>query len=200
MDRVGRGDRLRALKQKSMENRFTGRCARPRQCPVTANAIAHQLPLWWCKQGSLFRCEAAVQCSVEFPGVDGRLTSPFTSEELAQAIKLLKCGKAQGPDNIPPEFLNWVRSFVRQFRSQQRGWLPTGAPYGHFGRKMLRWCALTRVISTSATEKKSCHLYNRTHMFGLAMTGTVLSNQGPSNLVLIMFVRRVVVYVVIAVT
>jgi len=49
-----------------------------------------------------------VQCSVELPRVDGHLTSPFTSEELAHAIKLLdaKYGKAQVPDSIPPEFLN----------------------------------------------------------------------------------------------
>ena len=58
------------------------------------------------------------QCSALWnsPGVDGDLTSPFTSEELAHAIKLLKCGKAQGPDNIPPGHLDrscllWLHEF-----------------------------------------------------------------------------------------
>jgi len=61
------------------------------------------------------------QCSALWKSrrVDGHLTSPFTSEELAHVIKLLKCENAQGPDNIPPEFLkhlgrnclSWLREF-----------------------------------------------------------------------------------------
>ena len=53
------------------------------------------------------------------PGVGGHLSTPFTTLELSATIKLLKGGKAQGPDNIPPEFmmhcgkkcLEWVRKF-----------------------------------------------------------------------------------------
>ena len=52
-------------------------------------------------------------------GVDGHLTAPFSTSELTATIKLLKGGKAQGPDNIPPEFmmhcgkkcLEWVHKF-----------------------------------------------------------------------------------------
>ena len=43
------------------------------------------------------------------------------------------------------------------FRPQQRGWLPAGATCEHFGRETLGWGALTRVLSTSATENKSYH-------------------------------------------
>ena len=53
------------------------------------------------------------------PGVGGYLTTPFTTSELTATIKLLNGGKAQGPDNIPPEFmmhcdkkcLEWVCKF-----------------------------------------------------------------------------------------
>ena len=53
------------------------------------------------------------------PGVDGFLSTPFTIQELMLAVRQLKSGKAQGPDNIPPEFLihcgprciEWLRGF-----------------------------------------------------------------------------------------
>ena len=39
------------------------------------------------------------------PGVGGHLTTPFTTSELTATTKLLKGGKAQSLDNIPPEFM-----------------------------------------------------------------------------------------------
>ena len=39
------------------------------------------------------------------PGVDWFLSGPFSTEELTFAISRLKSGKAQSPDNIPPEFI-----------------------------------------------------------------------------------------------
>ncbi len=41
------------------------------------------------------------------PGVDWFLSGPFSTEELtfSFAINQLKSGKAQGPDNIPPQFI-----------------------------------------------------------------------------------------------
>ena len=39
------------------------------------------------------------------PGVDGLLSAPFSTKELSSAVNQVKSGKAQGPDNIPPEFL-----------------------------------------------------------------------------------------------
>ena len=56
---------------------------------------------------------------MQVPGVGGHLTTPFNTSELTATIKLLKGGKAQGPDNIPPEFimhcgkkcLKWIRKF-----------------------------------------------------------------------------------------
>ena len=39
------------------------------------------------------------------PGVDGFLSTPFIIQEFTLAIRQLKSGKGQGPDNIPPEFL-----------------------------------------------------------------------------------------------
>ena len=52
-------------------------------------------------------------------GVGGHLTTLFTTSELTATIKLLKGGKAQGPDNVPSEFmmhcgkkcLEWVGKF-----------------------------------------------------------------------------------------
>ena len=52
-------------------------------------------------------------------GVDGHLSAPFSAAELSAAISQLKSGKAQGPDNIPPEFLlhsgpkcmEWLQAF-----------------------------------------------------------------------------------------
>ena len=66
---------------------------------------------------SLLKSNAA--CCEKKPGVDGNLSTPFTSQELSTAFKQLKIGKAQDPDNIPPEFLmhcdskclNWMREF-----------------------------------------------------------------------------------------
>ena len=53
------------------------------------------------------------------PRVGGHLTTPFTTSELQATIKLLKNGKAKGPDNVPPELiihcgkkcLEWERRF-----------------------------------------------------------------------------------------
>ena len=39
------------------------------------------------------------------PGIGGHLTTPFITLELSATIKLQKGGNAQGPDNIPPEFM-----------------------------------------------------------------------------------------------
>ena len=39
------------------------------------------------------------------PTSNKELSSPFTTRELETAIGQVKCGKAMGPDKIPPEFL-----------------------------------------------------------------------------------------------
>ncbi len=89
--------------------RLTGSYTKPSPCPVSANSIAEQLlsnghfknidknHTRWVKQ----ECTKLWQS----PGVDGFLSIPFTQEELVLALSQLKSGKAQGPDNIPPEFL-----------------------------------------------------------------------------------------------
>jgi len=75
-------------------NRRTGRYESPRQCPITANAIARQLLANGCYAGAskAHSLNVKQQCSAlwKSPGFDGHLTSPFTSEELAHAIKLFK--------------------------------------------------------------------------------------------------------------
>ena len=104
-------------------NRLTGRSAKPTRCPVSANAIAKQL-----LENGKFKDaskEHALHVKQETsalwraPGVDGFLSTPFTIQELMLAVRQLKSGKAQGPDNIPPEFLihcgprclEWLRGF-----------------------------------------------------------------------------------------
>ena len=89
--------------------RLTGNSTKPRTCPVSANSIAEQLV----SNGRFKDCDKAHTRSVkqettnlwQAPGVDGWLSAPFSQEELANALALLRSGKAQGPDNIPPEFL-----------------------------------------------------------------------------------------------
>jgi len=107
-------------------NRLTGGSARPRQCPVTINSIAHQLLAAGRYAGASKAHSLAVkrQCSAlwNFPGVGWHLALPFTFEKPTHAIKLLKRGKAQGPDNIPAEFLNHLGrnclSWLREFYSR----------------------------------------------------------------------------------
>ena len=56
---------------------------------------------------------------LQAPGVDESLSTPLTNQELVLAFHQLKSGKAQGPHNIPPEFLihcsqrclEWLRTF-----------------------------------------------------------------------------------------
>lgn len=106
-------------------NRLTGRsAAKPEKCPVSANAIASQL-----LQNGHFRNpdrdfsrrvrkEVAQQWKIDRNDVS--ITSSFTTEELTEALKSLKAGKAPGPDDIHPEFLlhagdvasEWLRQFM----------------------------------------------------------------------------------------
>ena len=104
-------------------NHLTGCKSYPNQCPITANSIAKQL----LANGRFKRADKQNELSVKRQcstmwgvyGVAGHLTTPFTTSELTATIKPLKGGKAQGPDNIPPEFmihcgkkcLEWVRKF-----------------------------------------------------------------------------------------
>ena len=102
-------------------NRLTGRSSRPTQCPVSANSIAEQLLAnGRLKDPAKDHTRSIKQETTKLwqaPGADGFLSTPFTSEELSNAIGQLKSGKAQGPDNIPPEFLlhcgqrcqNWLK-------------------------------------------------------------------------------------------
>ena len=61
-------------------NRLTG-CRvfkeAPWHCQRHRSSAPGQRPLRWWKQESLSQCETAVLCGI--PGVDGHLTSPFTS-------------------------------------------------------------------------------------------------------------------------
>ena len=103
--------------------RLTRRSSKPTQCPVTANSIAeHLLTNGRFKDANKDYTRSIKQETTKLwhaPGVDGSLSAPFSAEELSPAILQLKSGKAQGPDNIPPEFLlhcgpgclNWLQEF-----------------------------------------------------------------------------------------
>ena len=90
-------------------NRLTGCKSNPKQCPITANSIAKQLLASGRFKGADKQHDLSVkrQCSMicGVPGVGGHLTTPFITSELTATIKLLQGGKAQSPNNIPPEFI-----------------------------------------------------------------------------------------------
>ena len=102
-------------------NRLTGRKSDPKQCPITS--IAKQLLANGHFRGADKQHDLSVkrQCGMMWrvPEIGGHLTTPFTTSELKATIKLLKGGKAQGPDKIPTGFmmhcgkkcLEWVRKF-----------------------------------------------------------------------------------------
>ena len=80
------------------------------------------VPRWLCTTWRLsFALHVKQKTSAlwQAPGVDGFLSTSFTIQELMLAIRQLKSGKAQGPDNIRPEFLihcgprcmEWLRGF-----------------------------------------------------------------------------------------
>ena len=112
-------------------NRLTGRGPKPSRCPVTANSIAKQL-LGNGKYNEASKTHALdvkreTSSLWHAPGVDSHLSEPFTTEEIIKAVNQLKSGKAQGPDNIPPEFLincgqkctDWLRVFFSTCLARQ---------------------------------------------------------------------------------
>ena len=90
-------------------NRISGQGPQPKQPLVTANSIAHQLITNGHFKGADKNQARQVkqQCSTLWnsAGADRYLCRPFSLSELQSALKLLKTGKAQGPNNIPLEFL-----------------------------------------------------------------------------------------------
>ena len=81
----------------------------PGKCPVSANTIASQLlqngrftnpDLDFSRQVGK---EAAKLWKVY--SKDVKMSTPFTTGELVEAIKSMKAGKASGPDDIHPGFL-----------------------------------------------------------------------------------------------
>ena len=107
-------------------NNLTGRSRQfPRQCPVSANAIASQLV----KNGKYVGANREISRSVMQESSDlWRATSPdavnisgdFSPREFAAALHHIKPGKAPGPDSICPELLIhagpglkfWLRGFL----------------------------------------------------------------------------------------
>ena len=86
------------------------------------------VPWWLCATWRLsFALHVKQETSAlwQAPGVDGFLSTPFTIQELMLAIRQLKSGKAQGPDNSHPEFLihcgprclEWLRGFYSNYFS-----------------------------------------------------------------------------------
>ena len=88
---------------------LSGRKTNVKQCPVTANSIAKQL-LDNSRYDNVDKehdRKVKQQCSTIWrtPGADGHMSTFFSTSELKTAVKQLKSEKAQGPDNILPEFL-----------------------------------------------------------------------------------------------
>ena len=114
-------------------NRLTGRAKKTQPCPVSANAIASKL----IANGRHTNVDKQVSRDVNAEiarlrasatPVPGSLSEPFSAEETTAAVKLIKSGKAQGPDKIAPEFithcgshmLTWLRVFFSQCMSTLR--------------------------------------------------------------------------------
>ena len=114
-------------------NRLTGRAKKTQPCPVSANAIASKL----IANGRHTNVDKQVSRDVNAEiarlrasatPVLGSLSEPFSAEETTAAVKLIKSGKAQGPDKIAPEFithcgshmLTWLRVFFSQCMSTLR--------------------------------------------------------------------------------
>ena len=94
-------------------NSISGRFPQPKRPLVPANSIAHQLLTNGSFKGADKNHTRQVkqQCSTLWnsAGVDGYLCKPFSLSELQSALEPLKTEKAQGPDNIPLEFLKHCR-------------------------------------------------------------------------------------------
>ena len=138
-------------------NRLTGRSSKPKKCPVTANSIAEQL----LENGRFKDADKDHNRHIkqetsklwQAPGVDGHLSSPFSPDEIASAIKHLKSGKAQGPDNLPPEFLL------------------------HCGPKCLEWLRL--LFSTCLTHQSIPKIWRKASIIALPKPNKPLDN--PKN-------------------
>jgi hypothetical protein len=90
-------------------NRLTGKGSKPHQFPISTNAITAQVIANRNfkninKMHSRF-VKKETTSLWSSSGMDGFLSQPFTKEEMLAAVLNLKAGKAQGPDNIPAEFL-----------------------------------------------------------------------------------------------
>ena len=91
-------------------NQLSGRSTTSPKCPVTANAIAAQL----LKNGRFPGADKdfarltshEVSALSRADSANANLSGRFSPTELRDAISKLKQGKAPGPDNIHPEFVN----------------------------------------------------------------------------------------------
>ena len=105
----------------------------PRQCPISANAIASQLiqngmyETRSCKTTRLVREETSELWKIPTPN-GSSLTREFSPAEFADALQKLKPGKAPGPDQISPELIlhagpiikSWLREFLSSCLCQLR--------------------------------------------------------------------------------
>ena len=104
-------------------NRQIGRSVRMKHCPVTTNSIAYRLlksgRFTGTNKNHTLNVKRSCTALCNAAGVVGHLMTPFSDLELSNAIKDLKTGKAQRPDNIPADFLKqsgqkcrfWLRDF-----------------------------------------------------------------------------------------
>ena len=103
-------------------NRLTGRSNKPKKCPVSPNAIAHQLLCNGRYKNADKDVTRAVKREIKqhwvSPTCNTELSVPFSTQELDSAIGHLKCGKAMGPDKIPPEFLKYSGETFRTWLSK----------------------------------------------------------------------------------
>ncbi len=113
-------------------NKLRGRKPKPQQTEVSANSITGQL-VDSGKHSNVDKkfgrsINNELSCLLRQEAESPHLMNDFTFQELLESLRLVKCGKAQGPDLIPPDmlknlpvtFLKWLLTFFNWCKNENK--------------------------------------------------------------------------------